>query len=106
MHSLRLLWAAHNEEIWLRRHKRNISRQCLEQINEMPDLLFRERFRLDKQTFYKLCQDLRVHTSLRGTREISLEVKVDNITVLLYNSVRFIWGSRLESSSNIFFPLF
>ncbi|CAH0715426.1 unnamed protein product, partial [Brenthis ino] len=33
----RILWAAHNnEEVWLRRHKRNISRQCLEQISEMP----------------------------------------------------------------------
>lgn len=76
MHKLRLLWAAHNDEVWLRRHKRNISRQCLEQLSEMPDFLFIERFRLNKTTFRKLCRDLRANTLLRGTKEIPLETKV------------------------------
>lgn len=77
MHKLRLLWAAHNEEVWLRRRRRNINRQCLENIGEIPDLLFVERFRLDKISFKKLCRDLRVHSSLRGTKEIPLEIKVN-----------------------------
>lgn len=76
MHTLRLLWAAHNEEVWLRRQKRNIARKNLEKINEMPELLFTGTFRLDKKTFFKLCQDLRAHTTLRGTINIPLEVKV------------------------------
>lgn len=76
MHTLRLLWAAHNEEVWLRRQRRNDFRHCLERIAEMPDLLFREQFRLNKSTFRKLCIDLRTYTSLRGTKEIPLEVKV------------------------------
>ncbi|GBP22771.1 Putative nuclease HARBI1 [Eumeta japonica] len=75
MHSLRLLWAAQNEEVWLRR-KRNASRRCLKRIGEMPDALFREQFRLNKQTFDELCLDLRNHTALRGTREIPVEIKV------------------------------
>ncbi|KAL0810119.1 hypothetical protein ABMA28_010921 [Loxostege sticticalis] len=76
MHTLRLLWAAHNEEVWLRRQRRNDFRHCLERIAEMPDLFFREQFRLNKSTFRKLCIDLRTYTSLRGTKEIPLEVKV------------------------------
>ncbi|XP_035457948.2 putative nuclease HARBI1 [Spodoptera frugiperda] len=76
MHHLRLFWAAHNEELWLRQHRRNVCRSNLEKISEMPEVLFIERFRLDKLTFRMLCRDLRRHTSLRGTRAIPLEIKV------------------------------
>lgn len=77
MYKLGLLWAAHNEDMWLRRNRRNINRNRLENVNDMPDLLFIERFRLDKVTFQNLCRDLRIHTSLRGTNEITLEIKVN-----------------------------
>lgn len=81
MHSLKLLWAAHNEEVWLRRERRNIQRRCLETVNEMPENLFIERFRLNKKCFKHLCQDLRAHTVLRGTKQISLEVKVNKVSL-------------------------
>ncbi|XP_045493453.1 putative nuclease HARBI1 [Colias croceus] len=76
MHALRLLKAAHDEELWLRRQKRNASRPSLETINEMPEQLFQERFRLNKKTFSELCCSLRNETNIRGTKEIPLEVKV------------------------------
>ncbi|GBP42613.1 Putative nuclease HARBI1 [Eumeta japonica] len=42
----------------------------------MPNALFREQFRLNKQTFDELSLDFCNHTALRGTREIPLEIKV------------------------------
>ncbi|KAL4706723.1 hypothetical protein ACJJTC_014478 [Scirpophaga incertulas] len=53
MHSLNLLWTAHNENAWEKRQKR-----------------------LDKSSFTQLCDDLKVHTELKGSLEITLEVKV------------------------------
>ncbi|CAG4984831.1 unnamed protein product [Parnassius apollo] len=44
------------------------------QIVEMEELEFVHRFRLDKQSFWRLCDDLRRLTSLKGTK-ISLEIK-------------------------------
>ncbi|CAG4958567.1 unnamed protein product [Colias eurytheme] len=77
MHALRLLKAAHDEEVWLRRQKRYTSRRRqLETIDEMPEQLFQERFRLSKKTFSELCCSLRNETKIRGTKEIPLEVKV------------------------------
>lgn len=83
MHALNMLWCAHNEEVWLRRQKRYVNRQCIETIREMPTSLFVQQFRLDKTTFRALCQELRQKTSLRGTNEIPLEVKV--ISLLIHN---------------------
>ncbi|XP_022823108.1 putative nuclease HARBI1 [Spodoptera litura] len=74
MHTLRLLWAANTEEEWNRRNKRKLCRK--NQYEEIPDNNFIDAFRLDKETFTLLCNDLRAHTSLRGTKHISLETKV------------------------------
>ncbi|XP_047535476.1 uncharacterized protein LOC125069909 [Vanessa atalanta] len=76
MHTLNMLWCAHNEEVWLRRQKRDKNRQCMENIREMPATLFVQQFRLDKTTFEALCRELRHKTSLKGTKEIPLNVKV------------------------------
>ncbi|XP_046976572.1 putative nuclease HARBI1 [Vanessa cardui] len=76
MHTLNMLWCAHNEEVWLRRQKRDKNRQCMENIREMPATLFVQQFRLDKTTFQALCHELRHKTSLKGTKEIPLNVKV------------------------------
>ncbi|KAJ8708188.1 hypothetical protein PYW08_010554 [Mythimna loreyi] len=76
MHTLRFLRAAHNESVWLRRKKRNIYRKKMESVENMPELLFTANFRLNKNIFRQLCNDLRVHTSLRGSKEIPLAIKV------------------------------
>ncbi|CAG4922862.1 unnamed protein product [Colias eurytheme] len=76
MHSLRLLWAAHNENAWERRQKRFEMRRQIEAIQDMPELLFIQHFRLNKKTFTKLSNDLRRHAGLRGSPEIPIEVKV------------------------------
>ncbi|CAH2090586.1 unnamed protein product [Euphydryas editha] len=76
MHTLRLLWAAQNESVWLRRQGRYLSRQQLETVDEMPDELFIQHFRLSKIVFKQLCRILRARTTLRGTPEIPLEIKV------------------------------
>ncbi|CAG5012200.1 unnamed protein product [Parnassius apollo] len=75
MHTLRLLWTANNETTLQRRQTR-VNRRKMVQIVEMEELEFVHRFRLDKQSFWRLCDDLRRLTSLKGTREISLEIKV------------------------------
>lgn len=75
MHTLRLLWAANNEAALQRRQTRK-HRRNMEQIVEMSELEFVHRFRLDKQSFRHLCDDLRRLTSVKGTREISLQIKV------------------------------
>ncbi|CAG5055752.1 unnamed protein product [Parnassius apollo] len=75
MHTLRLLWAANNETTLQRRQTR-VNRRKMVQIVEMEELEFVHRFRLDKQSFWHICDDLRRFTSLKGTREISLEIKV------------------------------
>ncbi|KAJ8720629.1 hypothetical protein PYW08_006094 [Mythimna loreyi] len=76
MHSLNMLRSAHNEEVWLRRRKRYVYRKCMQTISEMPETLFVQQFRLDKSTFVALCHELRQKTTLKGTREIPLKVKV------------------------------
>ncbi|KAJ8720673.1 hypothetical protein PYW08_006138 [Mythimna loreyi] len=76
MHALRLLWAAHNENAWERRQKRSEQRRQLETIEEMPELLFIQHFRLNKRAFWKLCKDLEFHARLKGSPEIPLEIKV------------------------------
>lgn len=76
MHSLRLLWGAHNESAWLRRQRRYSARLKLENVEDMPETFFIEHFRLNKSTFKQLCRDLRIYTALRGSLEISLEIKV------------------------------
>ncbi|XP_063633776.1 putative nuclease HARBI1 [Cydia splendana] len=76
MHSLRLLWAAHNAEVLRRRRRRQQNRLRLETVEKMPELLFIQQFRLSKSVFKQLCSDLRTQTRLRGTREIPLEIKV------------------------------
>ncbi|GBP94112.1 Putative nuclease HARBI1 [Eumeta japonica] len=60
-------------------------RRCLKRIGEMPDALFREQFRLNKQTFDELCLDLRNHTALRGTREIPVEIKICDSNLKIIN---------------------
>ncbi|CAG5019210.1 unnamed protein product [Parnassius apollo] len=75
MHTLRLLWPANNETTLQRRQTR-VNRRKMVQIVEMEELEFVHRFRLDKQSFWRLCDDLRRLTSLKGIREISLEIKV------------------------------
>ncbi|KAL4721387.1 hypothetical protein ACJJTC_014811 [Scirpophaga incertulas] len=75
MHSLNLLWTAHNENAWERRQKRLSLRRQLEKIEDIPELLFTQHFRLDKSTFTQLCDELKVHTELKGSLEITLEVK-------------------------------
>ncbi|XP_045506495.1 putative nuclease HARBI1 [Colias croceus] len=75
MHNIRLLWAA-NIETTLQRRQTRINRRKMVQIVEMEELEFIHRFRLDKQSFWRLCDDLRCLTSLKGTQEISLEIKV------------------------------
>lgn len=82
MHSLRLLWVAHNENTWERRQKRLIQRRQLETIQDMPESLFIQHFRLNKSTFRKLCKDLKGHTQLKGSPEISLEIKVRKFTLI------------------------
>ncbi|CAG5000667.1 unnamed protein product [Parnassius apollo] len=74
MHTLRLLWPANNETTLQRRQTR-VNRREMVQIVEMEELEFVHRFRLDKQSFWRLCDDLRRLTSLKGTREINLEIK-------------------------------
>lgn len=76
MHTLNMLWCAHNEEVWLSRRKRDLYRQCIETVKEMSDTLFIQRFRLNKVTFEALVQELRQKTSLKGSNEIPLETKV------------------------------
>ncbi|KAJ8714844.1 hypothetical protein PYW08_004890 [Mythimna loreyi] len=76
MHALNMLRSAHNEEVWLRRRKRYVYRKCMQTISEMPETLFVQQFRLDKSTFVALCYELRQKTTLKGTREIPLKVKV------------------------------
>ncbi|KAL0829639.1 hypothetical protein ABMA28_003145 [Loxostege sticticalis] len=51
-------------------------RQQLETIEEMPELLFIQHFRLNKLTFRALCNDLKGHAGLKGSPEIPLETKV------------------------------
>lgn len=75
MHALRLFWAANFEEAWIRRRVR-VNRRTAETVDEMSQSDFISRFRLNKQTFSSLCNDLRRLTSLRGTEEIPLEAKV------------------------------
>ncbi|CAG5027468.1 unnamed protein product [Parnassius apollo] len=75
MHTLRLLWPANNETTLQRRQTR-VNRRKMVQIVEIEELEFVHRFRLDKQSFWHLCDDLRRLTSLKGTREINLEIKV------------------------------
>lgn len=82
MHSLRLLWAAHNENAWERRQNRLRQRRQLETIEDMPELLFIQHFRLNKRTFRKLCYDLKCHAGLKGSPEIPLEIKVKNLTFI------------------------
>ncbi|CAG9790215.1 unnamed protein product [Diatraea saccharalis] len=56
MHALRLMWAAHNEEMWLRRRRSNAMRRLvMSQIDEMPEELFRENYRFSKLLFRNLC---------------------------------------------------
>lgn len=83
MHTLNTLWCAHNEEVWLRRLNRDLNRQCLETISEMPESLFVQQFRLNKSTFQALCEQLRHKTSLKGTKEIPLKVKVKVLKYIL-----------------------
>lgn len=80
MHSLRLLCAAHTETKWEWRQMRLRLRQQLETIEEMPELLFIQHFRLNKLTFRALCNDLKGHAGLKGSPEIPLETKVRNLT--------------------------
>ncbi|CAH2109222.1 unnamed protein product [Euphydryas editha] len=82
MHTLRLLWAAQNESVWLRRQRRYLFRQQLETVDEMPDELFIQHFRLSKIVFKHLCRILRARTTLRGTPEIPLEIKVSKVLSL------------------------
>ncbi|XP_026734088.1 uncharacterized protein LOC113505615 [Trichoplusia ni] len=76
MHSLNMLWCAQNEERWLKKQERDFNHQCVGTIEVIPDSIFVQHFRLNKSTFRSLCQELRVKTSLRGSQEISLTVKV------------------------------
>ncbi|CAG5002254.1 unnamed protein product [Parnassius apollo] len=106
MHTLRLLWAANNETTLQRRQTRE-NRRKMVQIVEMEELELVQRFRLDKQSFWRLCDDLRRLTSLKGTREISLEIKVCNSNLKITNvnpkfggatHDSFIWASsRMET---------
>ncbi|XP_063538130.1 uncharacterized protein LOC134747435 [Cydia strobilella] len=74
--TLRLLRAAHNAEVSRRRRRRRENRVRLERVEKMPELLFIQQFRLSKSVFKQLCSDLRTQTTLRGTREIPLKIKV------------------------------
>lgn len=76
MHSLNMMWCGQNEEVWLRRQKRELNRKCLETIREMPTALFVQQFRLDKRSFQVLCQELQKNPSLKGSKQIPLKVKV------------------------------
>lgn len=76
MYTLNMLWSGHKEEVWLKRRQRNLYRQYIETIHEMSNTLFIQRFRLSKVTFEALVQDLRRKTSIKGSNEIPLEVKV------------------------------
>lgn len=76
MHTLRLLWAAKNEESWLRRQRRVKNRRRLEKISDMPENVFIDNFRLNKDKFHELCTDLRELGGLKGTCELPLEIKV------------------------------
>ncbi|CAG4969496.1 unnamed protein product [Colias eurytheme] len=51
-------------------------RRQIEAIEDLPELLFIQHFRLNKKTFAKLCNDLRRHAGLRGSPEIPVEIKV------------------------------
>lgn len=82
MHSLNMLWCAQNEERWLKKQERDFNHQCVGTIEVIPDSIFVQHFRLNKSTFRSLCQELRVKTSLRGSQEISLTVKVIHKEIL------------------------
>lgn len=71
-----MLWQANNKEVQLRRQQRNKRRKCLESVEDMPDTLFVQRFRLNKVVFRALCQELRNLGQLKATNEIPIEVKV------------------------------
>ncbi|XP_045501442.1 uncharacterized protein LOC123698737 [Colias croceus] len=51
-------------------------RRQIEAIEDMPELLFIQNFRLNKKTFAKLCNDLRRHAGLKGSPEIPVKIKV------------------------------
>lgn len=76
MHSLNMLWQAHNKEVQLRRQQRNKRRKCLESVEDMPDTLFVQQFRLTIVVFRALCQGLRDLGQLKETNENPIEVKV------------------------------
>ncbi|XP_041970725.1 putative nuclease HARBI1 [Aricia agestis] len=76
MHALRLLWTAHHHTISDRRRRRLLLRRQLERIEDMPELLFTQNFRLDKASYTSLCMDLRRAKILKGTDEIPLQIKV------------------------------
>lgn len=78
MHSLYMLRSANSEGAWIRRRLRLNRRSGPRQneiVPEMSEMEFLNRFRIDKRTFRLLCADLRNLGSLKGTREIPLEVK-------------------------------
>ncbi|KAL4720306.1 hypothetical protein ACJJTC_013560 [Scirpophaga incertulas] len=52
---------------------------------DIPELLFTQHFRLDKSTFTQLCDELKVHTELKGSLEITLEVKICDYDLNIIN---------------------
>lgn len=66
MNALNMLWSARNEEILLRRRQSYVHRRFMKTINEMPDALFIQQFRLNKATFKALVNEIRRKTFSKG----------------------------------------
>jgi hypothetical protein len=56
-------------------------------ISKMTSVEFVRQFRLDKETFILLCDDLKRFTSLRGTRRYPVEVKVISHIYYVFDAV-------------------
>lgn len=66
----------------------------------MPESLFIEHFRLNKSTFRRLCRDLRHYTTLKGSLEVPLEVKVRIIQYFLHIDIGNIHTKFLSQIHN------
>lgn len=80
MHRLWLLWAAQNESIRLKKQQIRNERRCSRKIEQMPDEVFKQHFRLSKEMFVTLCSYLVSITKFKGTRAIPVELKVSTLT--------------------------
>lgn len=56
-------------------------RESFDPIKDLPESEFRKQYRLSKDAFLFLCEELRQRTNLRSTQRVSLELKVSPCTI-------------------------